>query len=634
VGWQPFLGAFWQHGRPLFRVWAPEAKSVQLVLEPAGGKPERSVMEKEPEGFFCARGKTARPGDLYRFQIDGQALLPDPASRCQPEGVHGPSQVTDPSAFVWSDDSWEGVKPERLALYELHVGTFTPPGTFSAAMDRLPFLRDLGVTAIELMPVADFPGARNWGYDGVSLFAPARCYGTPDDLRRFADTAHKLGLAVHLDVVYNHLGPDGSYLAAFSPFFLSQRHRSPWGAGINYDGPHSEIVRRFFIESALHWVHEYHIDGLRLDATHAIVDESPRHFLADLTEAIESSMKGEPRKVVVIAEDDRNLSIMAMPRSVGGRGLDATWADDFHHQVHRCLTGESDGYFADFSGTTADIASTVRQGWFYCGQHAPYFGKNRGTDPSHLPPSAFVVCLQNHDQVGNRAWGDRLNHLIDLPSYRAASVLLLLAPEIPLLFMGQEWASSSPFQYFTDHSPDLGRRVTEGRRREFARFASFRDPAARQRIPDPQDPSTFTRSRLAWEEVDREPHAGVLRLHKALLHLRSNNRAMADSSRSGFAIVPLGEDSLLLCRRSAAERLLAVIQLRQPGTHDLREHSLAELPRTLAWNPVLTTEDPAFATRPAPLELTLQPLRVSFARPGAIILRSTQAPSAGGDIDD
>jgi maltooligosyltrehalose trehalohydrolase len=629
LNWRPFFGARWQPGKAGFRVWAPDAKSVQVLLGAEGAK--RFGMQREPEGTFYAELEGARAGEFYRFQSDDQPAWPDPASRWQPRGVHGPSQLVDPSSFVWSDESWEGVARERLVLYELHVGTFTPEGTFAAAMEKLPSLKQLGVTAVELMPVADFPGERNWGYDGVALFAPARCYGAPDDLRRFVDRAHQLGLAVHLDVVYNHLGPDGSYFAAFSPLVFSQKHRSPWGAGINFDGPGCEMVRRFFIDNALHWIHEYHMDGLRLDATHAIVDDSPKHFLAELAETVQESLRGEKRQVLIVAEDDRNLARIATPRRNDGWGLDAIWADDLHHEVHRCLTGEGDGYFADFSGSTDDIATTARQGWLYCGQDAPYFGKKRGTDPGHLPLSAFVVCLQNHDQIGNRAMGERLNQLVDAAAFRAASVLLLLAPETPLLFMGQEWASSSPFQYFTDHNLELGRLVTEGRRREFARFASFNDPAARERIPDPQAESTFTRSQLAWEEAQREPHAGVLRLYQKLLGLRASDSAMADASRSNVEIAALGENGLILCRSHKNEQLLAVIQLRQAGMYELRENTLAKLSPGTKWSVVMTTEDSEFTAESKPIEVEMeQGLQRKFARPGAVIVRRTKLPPEGG----
>ena len=622
MAWQPTFGSYRRQGESIFRVWAPDATSVDLLMEAEGRSPLHFPMEKNTDGFFSERMKTVQPGALYRYQVDGKPAWPDPASRYQPQGIHGPSQLIDPSSFRWSDSRWEGIAIEKLVLYELHVGTFTPEGTFLAALDRLPFLRDLGISAVELMPVADFPGMRNWGYDGASIFAPARCYGTPRDLRRLVNTAHQFGLAVYLDVVYNHLGPDGAYLPAYSPFVFSEQHRSPWGAGINFDGPHSDMVRRFFIENALHWIHEYHFDGLRLDATHAIADDSPKHFLAELTEAVEDSMQGSRRKVLIIAEDERNLSIMATPRPAGGYGLDATWADDLHHEVHCCLTREHDGYYADYSGAVTDIATTARKGWFYCGQESPHLGKPRGTDPSALPFSSFVVCLQNHDQVGNRALGERLNHLVDLPSYRAATVLLLLAPEIPLLFMGQEWASSSPFQYFTDHNPELGRLVTEGRRREFAHFSAFNDPVSRENIPDPQDVATFLRSRLDWEETSMQPHAGTLALYKTLLRLRLDDPAFQDSSRAGCEIFPLAENGLLLCRHSGADRMLAVIQLRDSGEHDLAAQAIANLPANLVWDKVLTTEDDTFTSDPVPVAFTGQPPKIRFARPGAVLLRA------------
>ena len=626
--WQPFFGASWQQGNAHFRVWAPDAGVVQLKLEDGPLKHHLLPMAREADGFFSVELDNLRVGSLYRYRMENNDPWPDPASRFQPQGVHGPSQLIDPSVFAWTDGNWSGVGQEDLVLYELHIGSFTPEGTFAAAAQKLPFLRDLGITAVELMPVADFPGFRNWGYDGVALFAPARCYGKPDDLRKFVDTAHQLGLAVHLDVVYNHLGPDGAYLPAFSSLVFSQRHRSPWGAGLNFDGPGSAVVRRFFIENAIRWIHEYHLDGLRLDATHAIVDDSQTYFLAELRRSVQESMQGEKRRVLIIAEDDRNLARIAAPLDKGGWGLNAIWADDLHHETHVCLTGQTDGYYADFTGTAADIAATIRKGWFYCGQYAAYFGKNRGTDPCVLPPPAFVVCLQNHDQIGNRAMGERLNHLVDPASYRAASALLLLVAETPLLFMGQEWASGSPFQYFTDHNSDLGRKVTEGRRHEFARFGGFSDPASRQRIPDPQDESTFARSKLQWEEIEEGPHAGVLRLYQALLRLRSQHAAMKDFSRAGFAVSAVGEAGLLLLRKSGNERLLAVIHLRGAGVNELGKQALAALPAGFVWEPILATEDPRFATDSTPISFDAASLKVNFTRPGAVILQGV--PSGKG----
>ncbi|HXH06040.1 MAG TPA: malto-oligosyltrehalose trehalohydrolase, partial [Vicinamibacterales bacterium] len=517
AGWAPFFGAVPVDGGARFRVWAPGARAVTVVVE-TGAAAGEHALAREPDDTFTAVVGGARPGDRYRLRRDGGPPMPDPASRFQPEGVHGPSEIVDPAAFEWHDTDWPGVAAGDLVLYELHVGTFTPEGTFAAAAARLPYLRDLGVTAIELMPVADFPGRRNWGYDPAALFAPARCYGPPDDLRRLVDTAHALGLAVHLDVVYNHLGPDGAYLAAFSPPFFTDRHRSPWGAGVNLDGPGSAMVRRFLIENALHWLHEYHIDGLRLDATHALADDGPRHFLAELASAVHAAARGRP--ALVIAEDSRNLAVLVREPDEGGWGLDGVWADDFHHVVRVMLAGDRDGYYADYEGTTAELAATLRDGWLYQGRMSRYLGAPRGSDPRGVPKRKFVIAIQNHDQVGNRAFGDRLHHAIDPAAYRAASALLLLAPETPLLFMGQEWAATTPFLYFTDHGPELGARVSAGRRREFARFAAFRDERARARIPDPQAESTFLASRLRWEEPERPPHGAVLRLYRRLLALR------------------------------------------------------------------------------------------------------------------
>ena len=467
-------------------------------------------------------------GTCYRYQLDHDGPYPDPASRYQPHGVHGASMVLDPSAFRWSDAGWTGEPLHALVLYELHVGTFSSPGTFAGATSRLPQLRDLGITAVELMPVADFPGHRNWGYDGAALFAPARCYGTPDQLRQFVDTAHGLGIAVLLDVVYNHAGPDGSYLSRFSPYYFTNRHSSPWGEGVDVDGEYSAPVREFVIENALHWIHEYHMDGLRLDATHAIQDGSPRHLLAELTARVHESVSH--RHVHVIAEDHRNLAMMVTPRRESGWGLDAVWADDFHHQMRRLLAGDSDGYYRDFSGTTADLATTLRQGWFFTGRYSEHLREPRGTDPTAIPAPRFVVCLQNHDQVGNRARGERLHHQIDAAAFRAASVVLLTAPQTPLLFMGQEWAASSPFQYFTDHDEPLGRLVTEGRRREFRDFVAFADAGAGEGIPDPQAIATFLASRLDWAEREVEPHASMVRLHAALLAFRRTELAGEDTA--------------------------------------------------------------------------------------------------------
>jgi maltooligosyltrehalose trehalohydrolase len=602
-------------GGTAFRVWAPGAGRVTLAIDTGAAAGEHALARDE-DGFAEAFVPGARAGDRYRYRLDERAPLPDPASRFQPEGVHGPSEIVDPLAYRWSDAAWRGVAHDGLVIYELHVGTFTGEGTFAAAAARLPYLRDLGVTAIELMPVADFAGARNWGYDGVCLFAPSRAYGRPDNLRRLVDAAHALGLGVLLDVVYNHLGPEGAYLPSFSPAFFSARHSSPWGDGVNLDGPGSAHVRAFLIENARHWIREYRMDGLRLDATHALQDEGPRHFLAELAATLHAVPDGPAP--LVIAEDHRNLACMVQEAARGGWSLDGVWADDFHHQMRRLLAGDGEGYYSDYSGAVPDLAATIRDGWFYRGQHSEHFGHPRGTDPSGIPPRRLIVFLQNHDQIGNRALGDRLQAEADLASCRAATAVLLASPATPLLFMGQEWAASTPFLFFTDHPPELGRLVTEGRRREFAQFAAF--AGASERIPDPQAVETFVASRLRWDERDRGAHAATLRLHRALLALRREDPALRNAARSAYDAQALDDDTLALCRRAPdGSALWIVARLRGSGGVALDRVAGAHG----AWSLVLSTEDAAFACDPAPpsVDLSSGAPRVVFRRPSAVILR-------------
>jgi len=615
VGFAPRVGAWQADGTTRFRVWAPRRSRVELVLEGGSGDARFLPLREEPEGYWGLSVDEAEAGALYRFRVDGDGPFPDPASRYQPRGVHGPSQVVDPGRYRWRNESFAGHRLEDVVLYELHVGTFTSEGTFAAASERLPYLRDLGVTAVELMPVADFPGQRNWGYDGVCLFAPARCYGTPDDLRRLVDRAHGLGLSVLLDVVYNHLGPDGAYLGTYSPLYFSSRHQTPWGAAVNLDGEGSREVRGFFIENAMHWVHEYRIDGLRLDACHALVDDSPRHFLAELQDRVRASVA--PRRVLVIAEDSRNLARMVEPEAEGGWGLDAVWADDLHHQIRVGLAGDRDGYYADFEGATADVARTLRDGWFFQGQVSKHAGGPRGTDPARVAPRRFVVCVQNHDQVGNRALGERLHHQVDEAVWRAASTLVVLSPETPLLFMGQEWSASSPFQFFTDHNETLGPLVTAGRRKEFAGFRAFSDEAARARIPDPQDVATFERSRLDWSEREKAPHAGVLALYRALLAVRKE-LAPGRLEKGEYDVRSTAEGVVLEWSRGSG-RALVVVCLRDPreGETECR----LPLPEGAGWRLRLCTEDEAYVSAPAPVRVDPGlPGHVAFSRPGAVVL--------------
>ena len=603
AAWTPTLGAVPFDQGATFSVWAPEASSVDVVFERDRFTVSRALARR-PDGTFTGWVPDVEPGARYRFSIGGRPGLPDPASRWQPDGVHGASAFVNPHDFVWTDHDWNGVQREDLVIYELHVGAFSPEGTFAGVESRLGALAALGVTAIELMPLAEAAGTRNWGYDGVDLFAPSHHYGTPDDLRRLVNAAHAHGLAVIVDVVYNHLGPDGAYLSAYSRAYFPERRTGKWGAAINLDGDGSEHVRHFFFENALHWIHEYHVDGLRLDATHALEDAGAFHFLAELRARVDASAS---RPILLIAEDERNLATLLQPQPAG-YGLDAVWADDFHHQMRVALAGDQDGYFADFTGAAEDVADTIRRGWFYTGQQTRSGGTPRGTDPTGLAPTQFVVCLQNHDQVGNRAFGDRLHHGIDLAAYRAASALLLLLPQTPLIFMGQEWAASTPFLYFTDHEPGLGRLVTEGRREEFAAFAAFADPLTRVQIPDPQDPSTFSLSRLWWSERAMPPHDGVERLYRSLLDLRRRERALRDADRSPIDVFASDGDTVVLRRRP----WIVVARLRGAGV----VHTGAggtEL--------VLTTEDQTFCEGGVVPEVDNGAGTISFGGPAAVLLK-------------
>jgi maltooligosyltrehalose trehalohydrolase len=561
-------------------------------------------MTKSSEGYFTAIMAGASPGEPYYFYVDGRGPFPDPASRYQPHGVHGPSAIIDPSSYRWHDEGWMGLALQDVIFYELHIGAFTPQGTFRSAAGKLPYLKDLGITAVEVMPLADFPGNRNWGYDGVAPFAPARCYGTPDDFRYFVDHAHQLGLAVFVDAVYNHFGPDGAYQGCFSRHYFTEKHQTPWGDAINFDQPLSEDVRQYFVENALRWIHEYHIDGLRLDATHAIKDDSLRNILAELAAAVSQASAELGRRVHVIAEDARNLAQLVKPECAGGMGLSGLWADDFHHQMRRALTGDREGYFAAFDGSTQSIARTIRQGWL------------RGSDSAGLTYSRFVYCIQNHDQVGNRALGDRLHHGLDAATYRAASALLLLLPQTPLLFMGQEWAATTPFLFFTDHSAELGTSVTEGRRREFAEFSVFSERG----VPDPQAEDTFSASRLHWEESTAEPHTAFLRMYKSLLHMRRTEPALrTPGSSPSLQIEAIDDDTLLLYRSAEGEALglLAVIRLRGSGEVNLSGQAFTPDP---AW----TSEDPQFAVDSKPIDVQEAKSVIRFWRPGAIVFRTVQ----------
>jgi maltooligosyltrehalose trehalohydrolase len=493
----------------IFTVWAPAAKSVELVTAE-----RRVALQADSHGNWRADVDPAHVRDGYKYSIDGGKPLPDPRSRWQPEGVHGASYVLDAAELRESRSAAYRPLPLRDAvIYEIHIGTFTSPGTYAAAAERLPHLVELGITHVELMPLATFPGRRGWGYDGVDLYAPLPAYGTPRELARFVELCHAHGLAVLLDVVYNHLGPDGNYLGSYAPYF-TDRVKTAWGEAINYDGAQSDEVRRFVIDNALMWLRDYGFDGLRLDAVHAIFSFEARHLLEELSEEVRRLGAEMDRSLLLIAESDLNDPRLVHPAARGGYGLSAHWVDDFHHALHRYFTGEDTGYYADFHGL-ADIAAALREGYVYQGQYSAHRQRRHGRPPRGVAPDQMVVCAQNHDQIGNRARGERLSMLLDVAQLKAIAALTLLSPFVPLLFQGEEWGASTPFLYFTDHEdPRLGRLVSEGRMREFAGFRWAGE------VPDPQDPDTFERSKLDWSELERPPHAELLEWHRRLIALR------------------------------------------------------------------------------------------------------------------
>jgi maltooligosyltrehalose trehalohydrolase len=507
----------------ILRVWAPNAQRMTVQI----GQ-RRLEMEKEGEearGWWRVSAPEIVAGADYAFFIDqGERPLPDPRSRFQPHGVHRASRIVDDRASTWSDQLFSPTPLSQAIIYEIHIGTFTPDGTFDSAIERLDHLVELGVTHVELMPVAEFSGSRGWGYDGVDLFAPHHAYGGPDGLKQLVNACHAKGIAVILDVVYNHFGPSGNYLPRFGPY-LTNRYETPWGSAVNLDGRGSDEVRRFFCDNAIAWMRDYHIDGLRLDAVHAIMDMSPRHFLEQLAEETAEFARRSKRRLVLIAEDDLNDPRVVTSPDRGGYGLDAQWDEDFHHCLHAVLTGESTGYYSDF-GKLAQLAKTLQDAFAYDGQYSAYRDRHHGKPAKGLSGHNFVGCLQNHDQIGNRPKGDRISHLTSLARVKIGAALVILGPLIPMLFQGEEWAASTPFQYFTDHQePELSRAVREGRRKEFAALGWKPED-----IPDPQDLATFQRSKLDWTETTREPHKSTLEWFKGLIRLRASTPELRDGN--------------------------------------------------------------------------------------------------------
>jgi maltooligosyltrehalose trehalohydrolase len=517
----PFGAEVGSDGSVRFRLWAPKAKRVDVCIE----NPEKIFpLAPKDGGWFELRSNEAAPGTQYRFRIDGGIKVPDPASRFQPHDVNGPSEVVDPRAFDWQDESWCGRPWEEAVIYELHIGAFSPEGTFGGLEQKLDYLCDLGVTGIELMPIADFSGERNWGYDGVLPYAPESSYGRPEELKQLIQSAHAKNLMVFLDVVYNHFGPQGNYLHIYAPQFFTKRHHTPWGDAINFDGPDSRVVRDFFLSNAIYWLEEYHFDGLRLDAVHAIVDDSKPDFLTELAQTVRERF-GEKRSIHLILENDDNAA-RYLRRGAGNRIelYDAQWNDDLHHAVHVLLTHESDGYYADYiREPVRNLCRCLAEGFAYQGDYSEFRRAKRGELSAQLPPSAFVSFLQNHDQIGNRAFGERIGQLASAEALKAALEILLLAPFPPMLFMGEEFGAATPFLYFCDFHGDLAKAVTNGRRNEFAQFAKFRSSELRHQIPDPNAESTFLQSKLDWQTLSCECHSWWLKLYRELLSIRQRS---------------------------------------------------------------------------------------------------------------
>jgi maltooligosyltrehalose trehalohydrolase len=596
-------------GRCSFLVWAPRAGRVEVDLQSAA--PRRFPLERCDRGYHH-REEPALPGDLYTLSLDGGPPRPDPASRLQPRGVHGPSVVVD-SSFRWSDGAWKGLPLERYVFYELHVGTFSPEGTFDAVISRLAGLADLGVTALELMPVAQFPGSRNWGYDGVAPFAVQNSYGGHRGLKRLVDACHRAGMAAVLDVVYNHLGPEGNYLEEFGPYF-TDRYRTPWGDAVNFDDRGSDGVRRFFLENARRWITEFHFDALRIDAVHAIRDHSACPFLGELTEALEAEGNRLGRPVHVIGESDWNDARLVRRRREGGLALDAQWSDDFHHSLHALLTGERNGYYQDF-GTVGHLATAYEQGFVYQGQRSAYRGRRHGSTTKGVPGKRFIVSAQNHDQIGNRSQGDRLSALVDFESLKVAAAAVLLSPYLPLLFMGEEYGETAPFLYFVSHEdPQLVESVRRGRREKFAAFGWQNE------APDPLAESTFIASRLNPGLAASGRHRALYEFCRELLRLRREVPALASLDRARVEAHPFEAERTLAVERRHGDSAALLLLAFTSGVESIRVRAQGR------WRKALDSAEDRWAgtghLAPLRLERSTPEAPITLAGPAALLYLS------------
>jgi maltooligosyltrehalose trehalohydrolase len=602
-----------------YRVWAPDHRSVEVACWFEDDERRFVELARDDAGCFSGVDAQGRAGDVYQYRLDGDLLAADPASRFQPFGVEGPSQVIDASTFNWRCTSWKRPPMAGRVIYELHIGTFTPEGTFAAAVGKLAHLVDLGVNTLQIMPVADFAGGRNWGYDGVMPFAPARCYGTPDELRALVDAAHERGLAVVLDVVYNHLGPVGNVLPTFARDYFHTSKSSIWGAGLNFESPQ---VRRYFLENVAMWIDDFRFDGLRLDATHAIHDESPRHILAEIAGLAQS------RGAFVIAEDERNDPKIITPREQGGFGLDAAWADDFHHTVRVSMTAQKEGHFKCYTGKLSEWITTLQQGWLYTGQVYEQWKRPRGGLAAHLPPERFVMCITNHDQVGNRPFGDRLHQSIDPAANRAISMLVCLVPYTPMLFMGQEWKASTPFPFFTDHPGEVGANMARNRIKEFEHYGNAYPPDVLARMPDPQDPQTFQSAKLNWDERERGEYAQTLALYRECLQLRAREMVFQSASRDTWSAALVGPAFVGIRWRAPSGDWLLVVGV-QKGSWDVPVTEILRLPSGREWRLVLAGEEARFGGH-GPVWHALPDGALGLTGPAAYLFR--EGPPATGAV--
>jgi len=610
----PVLGAQPTATGVTYRVWAPECTTLRVAI---GDREERLRyvdLDPEPDGYFSGLDAEGRAGDLDRFALNDR-LIPDPASRYQPHGVFGPSQVIDVKKYSWQARDWRRPPLRGRVIYELHVGAFTAEGTFRSLIGRLDALVDLGVNTLELMPLADFPGERNWGYDGVMLFAPARCYGAPDDLRALVDAAHQRGLAVVLDVVYNHLGPSGNVLPDFSRHYFHQERENIWGRSLNFDGDQSPPVRDFFLQNACAWLDEYRFDGLRLDAVHAVEDTSKPPLFAAIAAAAHA------RGAFVIGEDERNDVKTMLPPQQGGWGLDGVWADDFHHTVRVALTGQRESHFGSYDGTLDAWVRTLDRGWLYRGQFFPHWKRGRGSEAGHLSPEHFVMCISNHDQVGNRALGDRLHHNLAADRYRAVSMLLCFLPYTPMLFMGQEWATARSFVYFTDQPGDIGQHMAKNRQAEFERYGAHPGRATLARMPDPQSEDAFLSSKLDWTEREQSPHQETLALYRACLHLRSSEAIFQSPPRSAWAVQKIGAGLLALRWKDPSGDWLLLLSIAPPAEWPAVDDPFVQPAAQRQWKPVLASNEPRFGGDPVQPTVHGRQTGLVLTSPGAALLR-------------